>query len=274
MKKAVFAGCSFTAGDGWVATDPADSRRLMDKSHPDLWVNVCHRSIPNLMQLELHNVAQGGASNAEIFNQAVSAMAAHGSDIGMLVCQWTSMPRYNFNVGLELWDTSESFQTAVRSHDIHLSDGTHWTRSYINDLLDRLRVLHHVHWDIVAVVHYTNVITRLATSLKIARVFFVNGLCPWDKNYFTRQHNVLPDSYTNFTKHEVLQIKHRSDQDIQKLYNLAHQHYQDAGGIRPELWINLYQSFGNLQCDSNFDQKHPGTQSNLLYSNLVKQHIH
>ena len=78
---------------------------------------------------------------------------------------------------------------------------------------------------------------------------------------------------TEFTKKEILNIESRDDRDIFKLYNLAHQHYQEAGGINEIEWINLYRSFLQNTTDVNFDLIHPGKQSNLNFYNIIKQKI-
>lgn len=272
-KKLVFAGCSFTAGNGWNKT-ALENPNESCKDHPALWVNLCHKNIKKFSRLELVNVAQGGASNTEIFHQAVESMSMFGSDIHTLFCQWTSGPRYKFNAGFELWDTGESFfESDNFTHDINLNRGDHWPRKYVKDLVDRIKVMHHLHWEILAVVRFSNIVNRLCSKFRIQNVYFVNGLCPWDDNYFVKLNNAMPEDYTTFTKKEILNIESRDDQDIFSLYNLAHKHYQEAGGIDQDKWINLYNSFKNNKIDVNFDDLHPGIQSNLIYYDLVKQHL-
>ena len=273
MKKAIFSGCSFTAGNGWADTDLESSARTEVKDHPNLWVNLCYQNIDYLNQFELINCGQGGASNTEIFETTVREISRFGNNIDIIFCQWTAMPRYNFNVGFELWATSESLQANNHSHDVNLNKGDSYPRAYINDLLGRLRVLHHLHWEILKVVDYTNIITKIANSIGIKKVYFINGLCPWDKNYFLELHNVKPSAYTNFTKTELLNMDTRDDSDIYELYKLAHNHYKSAGGINQSSWVNLYNSFRNQQIDVNFDQGHPGIKSNQIYYNKIKQHI-
>jgi hypothetical protein len=272
MKKVLFTGCSYTAGNGWVDTSPESSKQIEVKEHPGLWVNLCHQNIDYLKNLELVNSGRGGASNTEIFEETIRAMA-NLSDIDIIFCQWTAMPRYNFNVGFELWSTAENFQSGSQTHDINLNKGEMYPRSYINDLLNRFKTLHHLHWEILKVIDYSNIIVKLAKIHNIKYVYFINGLCPWDKNYFLELYNTKPESYTPFTKKEILNIETRNDEDIQKLYTLAHSQYKSAGGIHTSSWLNLYNSFRTQQIDVNFDKQHPGTQSNLLYFNQIKQFI-
>lgn len=268
-KKLVFTGCSFTAGTGWRESDPVAEV----KESPHLWVNQVATRIVDYQDLEVVNLAQSGASNTEIFRHTVRALAEIGTDIHTLFCQWTAMPRYNFTIGFELWNTSESLVTDSVHHDVNLNRGDHYTREYIRDLLDRFRALHHLHWEILQVIEFTNTIRKLAQQIGVQRLFFINGLCPWDRDYFVRLDGVLSEAYTEFTKKDILNINTRDDKDIQALYTLAHRHYDQAGGIDPEDWINLYDSFLHHISDRNFDGRHPGTQSNQLYFQIVQKKL-
>jgi len=275
-KKLLFAGCSYTAGNGWADIKADESTKIEVKDSPHLWVNLCHNRIERFSTLDLINVGRGGASNTDIFQNTVREMVTHGNKIDTVICQWTSMPRYNWNVGFELWDTSENLghnQIQLRKHDVNLNRGDTWPREYVVDLTNRLRVMHHLHWEILKVVDYSNIICRLAQQLGIDHVFFINGLCPWDQNYFVELDNVKPEAYTEFTKTDILNIDTRDDADILKLYKLAHQHYQERGGIDSSNWINLYDSFHKKRIDTNFDKEHPGEKSNMLYYEMIAQRL-
>jgi hypothetical protein len=255
-KKIIFTGCSFTAGDGWL--QPA----------PELWVNLCHSNIPKFNSLELLNLGQSGASNTEIFANTVRALGQYGAEIDTLFVQWTATHRYNLQVGFELWDTSESFNVRkLRTHDIHTSSGT-WSRDYVDDLLNRFKALHHYHWEIMQIVDYTNIIAGLSDQQGI-QTYFVNGLCPWDTDYFLELHDVEPCLYTEFTRNHVLDMDKRTDADLLQLYKQAHYDYRSAGGVDHSRWVNLYNSFKQLQIDNNWDGRHPGAVSNQLYYRMI-----
>jgi hypothetical protein len=267
VSKVVFTGCSFTAGSGWINDDSvADC-----KEAPQLWVNLAHSNIDKLKNLDLVNYSSCGASNAEIFQQTVCAMGDHGRDIEYIFCQWTAMPRYRFSVGLELWPTHEliKHRRPKFTHDVNLSNGDSYSRKYIDDLINRLLALHHLHMEIVKVLEYCNTLQKLARTLDI-KLYFINGLCPWDENYFLRLHNVLPDAYTEFTKKDILEIECRNDEDIFKLYDQIHNDYENAGGIDNSQWINLYSSMVSNKIDTNYDNAHPGINSNHLYYQQIK----
>lgn len=277
MKKVLFTGCSFTAGSGWADVDDLDlCRSITVKDHPNLWVTLCHQNIDYLTQFELINCGVGGASNTEIFENTMREISKFGKDIEVVFCQWTSGPRYNFNIGFELWPTKEFLQNASTTHfkhDVNLSNGDHYPRKYIKNLLNRLQVLHHLHWEILKVVDYCNIIDNIAKAYGIKHVFHINGICPWDYDYFNELTDVKPFDYTNFTKTEILNIDTRDDDDIYKLYKIAHSDYKSAGGINESSWPNLYNSFRKQQIDVNFDNSHPGIKSNQIYFNIIKQHI-
>jgi len=270
MKKVVFTGCSFTAGVGWSKIDPVNG---FAKDYPGLWVNLCHHEISKLKKLELINAGIGGASNTEIFEVTVKEISNH-NDIDVVICQWTAMPRYKFSLGLEAWPTSETINSrASRSKfDVNFSNGTRWSRQYLNDLFDRFFILHHLHGEILKVVKYSNILKKLSKKFNI-KLYFVNGLCTWDQHYFVRLNNALPEDYTSFTKKTILEIESRDDDDIFKLYKNIHDDYDQAGGIDPVDWINLYDSMEKNRIDTNYDNSHPGTQSNQLYFQLVKKFL-
>jgi hypothetical protein len=123
-KKLLFTGCSHTAGNGWADIKPEESTKIEVKDSPHLWVNLCHNRIERFGTLDLINVGRGGASNTDIFQNTVREMATHSNKIDTVICQWTVMPRYNWNVGFELWDTSEDLghnRIQLRKHDVSLN---------------------------------------------------------------------------------------------------------------------------------------------------------
>ncbi len=134
--------------------------------------------------------------------------------------------------------------------------------------------MHHLHPEILKIVRYINIIVRLCQIKNITPVF-INGICSWDKDYFVYLNNpqVKPENYTEFTKKFILDIDHKSDEEIYRLYNLIHQEYQSAGGIAPKNWVNLYDSWKRCQVDYNYDNNHPGKQSNINQATQLRQYI-
>lgn len=266
-KKVIFTGCSFTAGTGWNQNNPYAEC----KDHPHLWVNLCYQHINQLAKLELINVGIGGASNSEIFENTIHQIAQHNSNIDTLFCQWTAAPRWNFNVGFEPWNTSLSLNSPV-TDPIILSNGTTYSIKELKSLIDKLKTLHHLHYEIVKILKYSAIIQNLCAGFNI-KCIFINGVCPWDNNYFTRLENAMPIDYTNFTKNTILEVDSRKDKDIFLLYERIHNDYNNAGGVKSKHWVNLYESMLSQISDTNYDNIHPGKDSNIKYFKQIKQYL-
>jgi hypothetical protein len=265
MNAIAFAGCSYVAGYGLNPKNHSDS-----KSSPYLWVNLCHQKILQFKKLELINISYEGSSNTEIFEQAVEIISKN-KNLKYLICCWTSMPRYSFRAGFELYDTTISMENKQRIH--HLND-TIISEKYLQDLVDRINTLHHLQHEIVKLIKYTNILTNL-TKEKQIKFFNVNSLCPWDNKFFIQKdlENLLPSDLTKFTQKEILNVDTRSDQEIIALYQLQHQMYNDVGGIQSKNWINLYNSYHNMCVDVNYDKLHPGIKSNQIFSDFFTREI-
>jgi hypothetical protein len=255
-KKLVCTGGSITSGYGW------------DLSNPDhascMWVNQMPQKINSFKNLEIVNLGIAGASNELIFEKSIEAITNYKNEIELLLCSWVSFPRYLYSLGFELYSTSDAANDL--SCDLGIN-GVTISKDYVNNLKRRFFSLHHLHFEILKVVRYTNIISNLARSMNI-NVYHINDSCCWDHDFFVKQSG-KPSTYTKFTQEEILNVNNRSDQEIYKLYDKLHNEYQDAGGIKKENWVNLYQSLFSLRVDKNPDNNHPGKKSNDLYSDLI-----
>tara|TARA_R110000868_G_scaffold16823_4_gene74569 strand:+ start:754 stop:1560 length:807 start_codon:yes stop_codon:yes gene_type:complete len=260
-KKLVCTGASITVGYGWDLsdTDQVDS----------MWVNQLPKKINSFKNLEIINLGVTAQSNELIFESTINAIANYKQDIEMLLCSWVSCLRYHYSLGFELYATNDLFPRVLQQ-DLGLNSGT-IPKDYVNNLKTRFFSLHHLHFEILKIIRYTNIISNLASSCNI-NVYHINDSCPWDQDFFVKQSG-LPSAYTKFTQEEILNVNNRSDDEIYKLYDKMHNEYQAAGGIKKENWINLDQSFLSLSSDKNSDNRHPGKKSNNLYSDLVKHFL-
>ena len=271
--KVVFTGCSLTAGAGWSQTDALQGRIVACKTAPDLWVNLCSKELSVLKNLELINLGIVGASNSDIFESTVNAISQYGSSVKILFCQWTAYPRYHWNLGFELWPTNDSVTNFDDpAFDINTSIDVYFSAADLSRFKNQYLIMHHCHWEIVKILRFTNIISRLA-SLHDIKIYFINGLCHWDKDFFEKIEgdHVVPEDYTTYTKKHILAIDFRDDTDIHQLYKLAHNHYQETGGVRKNQWINLYDSMFDNIIDTNYDNQHPGKLSNLKYFQQIKE---
>ena len=257
MKHTLFAGCSHTAGDGL----PNGC------NNPGLWVNLLH-SKTDLNQANLLNVSKGGRSNAGIFLDSMYNLLVH--DCKYAFVAWTSMPRYELELGLETYATKQCFIPNGTTREHRLNDCV-YSAEYLDSIRDRFTSLAHLHYEILNLVYYVNCLIA-AAKLKQTKIFFINALCPWDNNYFNCLINVLPESYTPFTK-ELINIHNRDDNEIYKIYKKIHNEYAECGGINQDHWLNLYESTKTLQVDKSDDLLHPGLQSNQIYFEKFSQAI-
>jgi hypothetical protein len=251
MSISLFTGCSFTAGNGFE----------LEKDEPALWVNLLHSSHPKLNKTQLLNAGVGGNSNADIFKDTVFNLLTQPNTKYLFV-EWTSVPRYNLSLGLETYVTQASFMPNVTTKTHNLHEIT-YPAEYLKEINDRFTSLAHDHNEIVTLVYYINSITRLSQLID-CQVFYINGLCPWDTDYFTKLNNVLPTDYSEYTK-KLIQTDTRDDIEIFKLYDKIHNEYSSAGGIHGKHWLNLYSSMRGNRIDVNDDGLHPGIKSNQLY---------
>jgi hypothetical protein len=260
MTYTLFSGCSFTAGSGFSE----------EKNESGLWVNLLHSQM--FSHTTKLNTSKGGRSNAEIFQDTVKNLLTY--QVEYAIVQWTSPARFNIELGFELYDTFQSFMpnSPCRAHNLN---DINYSAQYLNSIRDRFTTLVHDCYEICNLVEYVNTIIKLA-QITNTRVFFVNGLGVWDKNFFDRKTNILPSQYTEYTQ-QILNSKNRDDKEVYKLYEKMHNKYDELGGINESLWLNLYCSMKNHQTDANDDKIHPGIDSNRryfkLFSNSLREKI-
>lgn len=252
--KVLYAGCSYTAGSGL----------FLEKEDPNLWVNQFHdKFFPNSLRL---NVSRGGRSNAGIFQDTVKQLAL--GSISHAFVAWTSMPRYELELGLELYETRQCFIPNSPCSD-HKLNNMVYNAKYLNNIRDRFTTLAHEYYEISNLIEYTNTIKSLA-ELTNSQVFFINAWCPWDLDFFALKHNVLPDQYTKYTQ-KLLQLETRDDTEVFALYDKMHNNFSQLGGINKDDWLNLYESFCSNKIDVNADGFHPGPKSNSIFVEILSE---
>jgi hypothetical protein len=256
MAYTLFSGCSYTYGSGF----------SLEKDDPSLWVNLLHSQNQYLSKTQLLNVSEGGRSNDGIFQDTVYNLSKYTVQYALV--EWTSMPRYRVSLGLELYETKVDFMPNCSTRDVNLNK-INYTSSYLDSIRDRFTSLADYHHEICKVITFTNALINLC-KLTSTRIFFINGICPWDKDYFVKLYDVLPSGYTEFTK-KLLNVDSRDDDEIFKLYDKIHHEYDSIGGVQQDHWLNLYQSMRSQQIDVNNDNQHPGVVSNQTYCNKFNQ---
>jgi len=273
MAKIVFTGGSITSGYGWNGIEVSLDNEYVekDKASPYLWVNLLHKNVDEFKQCELHNLGSPGEANSTIFKQTVQAISKL-DNIKYIFCSWVSAPRYVFDVGFELYETREVWHPADGPDKDRNLNNLFLSRKYLNDIKNRFLTLHHLHYEILKIVEYVNIINDLC-KLHNINVYHINDSCIWDDNYFTRLNITKPTEFTEFTRSEIINISGRDDNEIYWLYQKMHDDYNNAGSICSDSWINLYDSFLSNQTDFNNDNIHPGKESNISYFNKVKNFL-
>jgi hypothetical protein len=256
MTYTVFAGCSYTEGDGLV-NGPADE---------NLWVNILHNSHPVLSNTKILNVGESGASNSIIFKNAINAIST--VECKYLFVSWTELLRLYVNPVIETYPTGTLFSYNSKFHDVNLHNGISYSASYIENIKNRLFDLLCPHYNIVELIKYTLVLQNLCEKLKI-QVFFINALATeWDKDYFLHiiDSTRTPRQTTSFTQ-KLLNADTRNDDEYFKIYDKIHAEYK---GILNCNWLNLYECYRkHFYLDKALDNLHPGIKSNRAFADFL-----
>jgi len=247
ISKILIAGCSFANGSGL----PGES------TNSRIWANQLANK---LHAKSVKNIAKTGANNQWIFLETVSALIKDTYDL--VLVEWSAIPRYKINVGLELYSTD-----SMLDRSINLVGKETISATWLNDLKNSLLKLHNDHWDILNLVKYINVLIELQTKSRSGEIFFINGLCPWSDQYFVKKPFNLPSDLDKYT-YDILQADQRDDSEALQLYDMIHRQYQEYGGIQESRWLNLYESQMKTKIDTvSSTDLHPGYASQDMYSN-------
>ena len=254
MVNVLFTGCSFVQGCGLVG----------EKSDPNNFVNVFTNNVFGDCVLTNHGV--NGHSNLRIFLDTCQQLILNNYDYAF-VC-WTSYPRHVFWLGLEEYETKRSFIPNGMSVTVHNGNDVSFSSKFLTDLRDKLSLVEHPHSIIVDIVRYINILKSIADSQK-TKIFFINNICHWDEDFFTRVENPIPTNLTAYTN-KLLNTENRNDDQIKTLYNKMHDDYSTNGSIQESAWLNLYSSFSTVhRIDVGTDNVHPGPRSHQIFGNFL-----
>lgn len=172
-KKALVVGCSLTSG--YKMTDG-----LNDPCHPRLWSN---QLLSKLDDFEIINRSKRGVNNHWIFMEAMSALTKDHYDLAVI--QWTGLGRISLPVGLELHDTLSILTDGL---DVNLVNGFIVPGKWLQDVGDRLKSFSNLHWDILNIVRYVNILIQIQ-QLKKSKICFVDSGLQWIPGYFEKKIN-------------------------------------------------------------------------------------
>jgi hypothetical protein len=255
MNYTLYTGCSATNGNGMP----------LGKEDPDLWVNKLHQQC--FSHTNKLNMAQGGRSCANIFQDTVKGLLSYPVDYAIV--QWTSVPRYEMELGFELYSTWWMASPRLRRDQGVTTHEVEYSEKYLRSIGNRFGIMAHLCYEIQQIVEYVNSLVKLA-SLTNTKIFFVYAGWIWDQDFFTRLNNVTPDQYTPRTQ-EFLLVKTRSDEEIHQLYTKLHDRFEQAGGIHESKWLNLYEPMWHHRIDVNDDGFHPGVEANARFVEIFSK---
>lgn len=256
--KTLITGSSFASGFGFER----------GRNDTGFWAKLLHDQNPHLQNTDLVNLSTPGRSNSGMFQDAVSYILRESPNYAIIA--WASFPRYEMSLGLELYETRQAFlpEIVIPAHNLnHIN----YTSEYLDNINRQFTSLAHPHYEIVNLLQMINALVNLG-KLTHTKIIFVNTNCPWDKDYFVQQENVMPKDYSLYTQ-QILNVDNRDDQQIFDLYKKIHQEYQEQGGIQPSYWLNLYSSMRDTKVDSMSDGRHPGPRSNQLFFEKFMQDL-
>lgn len=246
FNKILIAGCSFASGEG-LEDGITDSRN---------WTNqLANKLLPHTVK----NIAQSGANNQWIFLETMSALIRDKYDL--VLVEWSAIPRYAFNIGLELYSVKSTLNKSV-----NLVGNQTLSESWLLDIKKKLMTVHNDHWDMLDLVKYVNVLIELQVKARQGKIFFINGLGPWTDQYFVKKQITLPSDLDVYT-YNLLQSDQRDDTEVFQLYDMIHHQYSMYGGIQEQYWLNLYQSQLKTRIDyASETDHHPGYLSQDMYA--------
>lgn len=238
--KILLVGCSYTRGHGL----------NLEIDDPSLWANQLIRHIAPGSRIT--NLSQTGKNNHWIFAEACTALIQDDYDI--VLVGWTEQSRLNFDIGLESYST----QTMFKNANVNINPGITVSGKHLSSIGNELRKLQNDHWTLLDLVKYVNILYDAQVKCRNKKLICVNSLLHIPENYFINQPFEVPSELSPF--HQLMfAAETRDDQEVRELYNFTHRHYCHYGGIRPELWLNLYQSLVSIKVDNVSDtDTHPG----------------
>jgi hypothetical protein len=253
--KTLIVGCSYANGHGL----------NLEIDDPILWANQLIEHIAPGSQI--FNLSCSGKNNHWIFTEACTALTRDEYDTVLVA--WTNQSRLNFEIGLETYTTS----TMLNDTNVNINPGITVSGKHLLSIGNELRKLQNDHWTLLDLVKYVNILYDAQVKQRGKTLLCVNSLLHIPKNYFVEQQFTLPGELSDF--HQMMfSADTRDDQEVKELYNLTHQSYRYYGGIRSEVWLNLYQSLHSMKVDWASDiDPHPGKVSqNSFAKYLIDQY--
>jgi hypothetical protein len=239
MKKILVAGNSYLSGFGF-KQGPTDSRLMV--------AQMCNKLFDSP---EINNLAVTGSHARTIFQTTALELSQRHYDI--VFVGWSLSPHFAFDLGLELYST----YTILSEYDININPNIRISGKKLKKIGDELKKYMNDHWSLLDIVKYVNTLKYIQQTCNKGKIFFINLSLPCPMDYFNYSNYTRPSDLPGYVQN-LLNVEHRDDEEIRKLYNMIQSQYAEAGGICEENWLNLYSPLVSMQVDtvdSLFDKR-------------------
>ena len=232
------AGCSLSSGWGF-------------EDHAKTWPHI----VAKKLDLPLTNLAQTAASNQDIFLSAVNKR----HEYSLRLIQWTALNRITVS------PSPVNDHVILSVHDRFLEDAAlGLSQQEIRSFTKVLAVLNQ-DWK-----PYFDLVEMIEILQQEPETYFINGLLPWDLEFFSRQWT-MPFTTTNAFLESLLQINEFDDQQLERLLD---QVLRAQSRIDQSRWINLAPSWNSTKVDAvSAVDGHPGPLSQINYAGQVLNYI-
>ena len=232
------AGCSLSSG--WGFDDPADT-----------WPNLVSQRLGK----PLINLSRTSSSNSDIF---LSAIQAQDLDYDLRLIQWTALNRITVS------SSPVNNPVILSFHDQFLEQAIPGIS--VQEIRTFTKILSHLNQDWK---HYFDLIDMIEILQRDPRTCFVNGLLPWDREFFETDWTI-PLSGTNDFLESLLQVNEFDDGQLAQFLN---QVLTARNRVDVERWISL-DSWESAKIDTvSATDPHPGPLSQIKYADQVLEYI-
>lgn len=203
----------------------------------------------------LINLARTSSSNSDIF---LSALQAQDRAYDFRIIQWTALNRITVS------PSPVNPRVILSFHDQFLEQAMPGISA--QEVRAFTRVLSHLNQDWKP---YFDLIDMIEILQQDSRTHFVNGLLPWDREFFETDWSIPLTTVNDFLE-SVLQTKQFNDSQLTQLLD---QVLQARARVDTTRWISL-DSWESAKVDTvSATDPHPGALSQIKYANQVIDYI-
>jgi hypothetical protein len=232
--KLLVCGCSFSSGWGF-------------PSHVQSWPNI----LADRANLDITNRAATSNTNSDIFLSAVKEQ----NQFDLVLVQWSALGRITVSTG------PDNTGVIISHYNPYLQEALPYASQHQWNSFFKIMSLVNQDWK-----HYFNLIDMVICLQQNPRVFFVNGLIDWDRDFFEHSWS-LPFDQQNKFLNNLLQVDQYDDTFLDHCLTRV---LDARNSIDQTRWINLTSSWHSSKIDSvSTVDLHPGIHSQQMFAEQV-----